>query len=287
MSAHYWFRFALNQFNAVREHQIRVHSSDPRWHTTALDSVPPTSRRPGNGGGLTVVDLQPFGREAQLFANSTAVSRLKILELACYLTMHADGVPRDEIPQRLYPDSDQRRAGNHFRQVVHQLRKSTGLTLQRLPDTKIAWSGAIKIDSADARFENVVADAWQSSGAERLRKLELALNVVRGPYLAASDLDWATERRNELQIVHEEALVEAAKLAVRDRQTDKARHYANLGIELNPYAESAYRSLIEAAAIDGSTAAALAAYRQLREAMRSLGLEPSAATLAALRRIPG
>src|SRR5262249_12323017 len=150
--------------------------------------------------------LQPFGRDARLYVDSRSVTRLKILELACYLTLHPDGVPRDDIPLRLYPESDQRRAGHHFRQVVHQLRKCTGLTRQRVPGAAIVWSGSVKVDSADGRFERLIAEAWQSSGEERLRKLGVALGLVGGPYLVASDLDWAADRRNELQIVQEEAL---------------------------------------------------------------------------------
>jgi len=62
MSAHYLFRFALDQFGGVREHQIRMHSSESALADDRTEAL--HLRRlggPGNGMGLAIVYLQPFG----------------------------------------------------------------------------------------------------------------------------------------------------------------------------------------------------------------------------------
>jgi LuxR family maltose regulon positive regulatory protein len=190
MSAYHWLQTALKQFPGVLSRQLDWHPSESRWRrlgvprpsasASASGNASPRLRGSDDGGqGVIVVDMQPFGAEPKLFvdAEPLSVGRLKVLELACYLTLHPNGVTRDDVQLHLFPETDHRRAGNHFRQVVHQLRKASGLTLQRLPGAKVAWSAAVRADTTDLRFERLLREAWAAAGMERLNRLMAALSL--------------------------------------------------------------------------------------------------------------
>jgi DNA-binding SARP family transcriptional activator len=114
--------------------------------------------------------------------------------------------------------------------------------------------------------------------------LVAALSLVTGPYLAPSDLDWVAARRYELEVLEEEAALEAARLALEFGDHEAARSFAEKVVARDPYSEAAYRILIEVEAAVGSETAGLAAYRRAVEAMREIGLEPDGSTRALLSR---
>jgi DNA-binding SARP family transcriptional activator len=177
----------------------------------------------------------------------------------------------------LFPESDRHKGSNHFRQVVHHLRKTATLTLQRLPSSTITWSDGISVDATDLQFERALAVARTFEGEERLGRLEAALDLVVGPYLVASDLEWACERRYELDVIQEVAELELACLAAHLKRFDLCRSHTQAVLARNPYSEAASRLLMESELALGSEARALAVYRQSVRARRDIGLPPDQA----------
>jgi len=234
-----------------------------------------------------VFDIQPFGLSTDIIVDGIAanVRRLKVIELACFLSAHPKGVTREEAQTHLFPESDRQRGSNYFRQVVHQLRKSTGLTLQRLPGSRIAFPDNVRVDAADIRFERALAEASSVGGQERLIRLREALELPVGPYLFASDLEWVSERRFQLDILIEEAELDVARLALELHDFILARHYSEAALDRNRYSVPAYRCLMESQVAVGSETAALAIYRRACDALRDIGIEPGDATMAPLLRL--
>jgi len=243
------------------------------------------SRNPDAKDGTTVL-IQPFGATPDIHVNGQPVGirRLKMLELASFLAARPGGVARDDIITRLFPESDRSHASNHFRQVVHQLRKTAGLTLQRLPKSHIAWSDTLTIDTADQRFERALSEARALTGEARLARMREALDQVVGPYLASSDLEWVSDRRFELDVMAEEAELETARLALELDDLDCARRFAERVLARDPYSETAYRVLIEVDMATGAETSALATYRRAVAALREIGLAPSDSTARPLQR---
>ena len=211
------------------------------------------------------------------------VRRLKVLELAAYLTARPSGANRQAAQVSLFPESDRHKGSNHFRQVVHQLRKTTTLTLQRRSSTSISWSDGFAVDATDLQFERALAEARSCEVNERLDRLGAALDLVVGPYLVASDLEWANERRFEIEVLQEAAELELAALAVRLRRYDLSRAHANAVLGRNPYSEAASRVLMETELALGSETRALAVYRRSVRARRDIGLPPDQALVQLLQ----
>jgi DNA-binding SARP family transcriptional activator len=208
---------------------------------------------------------------------------LKVFELVAYLAIHPEGVARERLQNDLFPDSDQRRAGNHLRQIVHQLRRASGVPLIRTDDGGTRWPPHVRVDTSDLRFERLLAEANAASGGDRLDRLVRALTIVEGSYLQDSDLEWVDTRRYELEVMVVEARLEAARLAFEMDKLEQAHAFASDVIKLDTYAEPAYRILMQLELALGRPNGAMRIFQRLREALNDLGTEPDMSTLALLR----
>jgi LuxR family transcriptional regulator, maltose regulon positive regulatory protein len=276
MGSFFMLHLALQDFPRVLEGQ-RDRSTDRDWRhlgagrTTSYPAARTTST------STMVARLQPFGGDPHLLVNGQRIPmrRLKVLELVAFLAVYdAAGVEREKVNLQLFPDSDRQRGSNHFRQIVHQLRKTTGLSLQRGTEGRLHWDEGIIVLAADTEFERAVVEARSLVGAEKLERLCSALELLDGPYLVASDLEWAKSRRFDLDLLVEEAEMDVARLALESRDYQRARRFARRILDRNPYMEGAYRTLIEVELVAGSEPAALAMYRRSISALAELGLTP-------------
>lgn len=276
MGAFRSLQVALLEFPGVYRRQLQ---RDPDAEWRRIGTVAPASiavKRNEFDGATIAVDVHPFGRnpDIRIAGEPAHVRRLKVLELVSYLAARPGGAQRESVQAHLFPESDRRKGSNHFRQVVHQLHKVTGVTLQRLPNSFISWSDGFSVDATDLQFERALVQARALTGEERLSRLLGALDLVDGPYLAASDLEWVCDRRFEFEVLQEEAELEAARLAVELQHYDVARRCAEALLARNPYSEAAYRALIKTEQAMGSEAAVLAVYRRSVAALKEVGLSP-------------
>lgn len=219
--------------------------------------------------------LQPFGRNRDLIINGAPanIGRTKILELVACLSLHPKGIDRFELQQRLFPEADQRSGGNHFRQIAHKLRNSTEVNLERKGNL-VMLPRTLRFTAIDVETERILAGASAVSGDERRSRLEGGLQLVCGTYLEGSTLSWVEERRNYLDLVHEEARIELATLYLELGEPEAARTVCETVLETNRYSDPAYRILVEVERTVGSESSALAVYRRAAEALAELGLRP-------------
>lgn len=285
MGAFFGLKRALQQFPQLAQH-LQRRADAAKWLRVANGPVATVRQREPESADSKSVLIQPFGTTPDILVNGRAlgVRRLKTLELACFLAARPTGVARGDILIHLFPDSDRSHASNHLRQVVHQLRKTTGLTLQRLPTSEIAWSDAFVVDTVDLRFERAHGKANGLAGQARLRQLCAALELVADPYLASSELEWVSARRFELDVMVEESELEAARLALELGEFDCARGFAERTLARDPYSEPAYRILIEIDMKIGTETSAMATYRRAVAALGEIGLSPAEPTVRLLRR---
>lgn len=236
-------------------------------------------------GPAVSVEVNPFAPAPDIVIDGRPgeVRRVKLLELASLLSLHPGGLSRERMQESLFPDSDQRRGGNHFRQVVHQLRKLTGVTLQRLANGHVSWSDGFDVEARDVRFERSWDESRAVAGPDRLERIRVALALATGPYLPASNLEWVGDRRFHLELLQEEAQNEAARLSLELGDLPYARACAESVIERNPSSDEAYRVIIEVELAIGTEAAAHAAYRRGVQARRDIGLEPDPVAAALLQ----
>jgi tetratricopeptide (TPR) repeat protein len=267
-----WLAVALRDVPDVVDRELAADASDPRWRALIADDAVVTRvhRRPGRARSI---DLQPFGPHPDIFVDGAplAVHRFKVIELVAYLVLHPDGVDRHELQRNLFPGVDQRRGGNHFRQIAHKLHQLTGIRLARAAEGEVIWPEDAALDSLDGRLERTISGAQSLEGPDRLAELRLVLDEIPGPYLERSVLAWAEHRRYQLEVVREEALLEITRLCAELGDSVAAHQSAESLLKLNPLCIEAYRYLQEPGAGPGSAAI----YRRAVQALEDMALSKS------------
>ena len=131
----------------------------------------------------------------------------------------------------------------------------TGVGLTRTAEGLVRWPEEVHVETTDLRLEQLVDRARSEPPVERLDLLTSALDLMRGPFLRDSDLDWAEARRIELDILRSELGLETAALALGVGDHDLARTLASEVIAADPYVEPAYRILMRAEGFGSPTTA--------------------------------
>ena len=282
---------ALDDVPGVLRRQIESDTSGTRWRQLVGQRPPEQRKRPPSAPSerLVIVDVHTHGPVPDLIVDGVprCSRRMKVLELAAFLTLHPDGVERHRLQEKLFPDADPRRGGNYFRQVVYKLRQATGVNLARSALGHVRWAEDLHVDSTDLRFERMLNDAYGMQGVERLEHLESTLAIVEGPYLPESELEWAEERRHELEVKVVDAALKAAQTALALGLHERARQAASFAINRDPFCESAYCVRMRVEAALGSPHAVLAEFQRLTAALAELGVEPAPATRQLVRELRG
>ncbi|GAA4513380.1 MULTISPECIES: BTAD domain-containing putative transcriptional regulator [Nonomuraea] len=280
---------ALNDVPGVLRRQIENDAGGTRWRQLVGQQPPEVRKRQPAvpSERVIVVDVHTHGPVVDLIVDGVprCSRRTKVLELAAYLALHPEGVERHRLQERLFPDADPRRGGNYFRQVVHKLRQATGVNLSRTAHGHVRWADGLYVDSTDLRFERMIGEAYRLRGEERLDCIESTLEMVEGPYLPESELEWAEERRHELEVMIVNAAVDAAQVAVSLGYLERARQAATFAINRDPFCESAYCVRMRVEGALGSPHAVLAEFQRLTTALAELGVEPTPATRQLVREL--
>ena len=291
MDCMFVLRQALAEVPEVLRRQIERDPTDERWRR--LVGRPVAERREPSPTRVTsrpmLVEVRTHGPNPDLVVDGVprGSRRTKVLELAAYLALHPEGVERNRLQERLFPDGDPRRGGNYFRQVVHKLRQATGVSLSRSAQGLVRWPGEVHVDCTDLRFERLVAEAAELTGDERLEKLESTLALVEGVYLPDSELEWAEQRRHELEVLIVDTALDAARLAFELGHTRRARDAAGFAIDRDPFCEAAYCVRMKVEASLGANHAVLTEFHRLSEALAELGVAPAPSTRELMQTLRG
>lgn len=125
--------------------------------------------------------------------------------------------------------------------------------------------------------------AGQSDDFEELAR---AIELYRGPLLEGCAEEWVLTDRQNREETFLQSAEKAAQLASDSGDYSRAVEVLRRAIAVDPFRESSTRSLMEAHAASGDHAAAVVAYRQLRERLLyELNADPSGETTALLERI--
>lgn len=228
------------------------------------------------------VRIHPFGDRPHLTVDGVEapIRRLKLIELAADLAHHPEGAERSVLQARLFPEGDRGRSANHFRQVLFKLREATGLAPDATGPGRIVLPPG-QVESDDRVFEDLVRRARDASPAEAPTLLKSALDLVTGPFLPASDLEWVADRRHYLDVLFTDsvmALIRAATAAGKSlepaAEPEEIVDTCKRLIAVNPYGVDAYALLIRTHLRLGNRAAAVACYRSAVTALSEIGLEP-------------
>lgn len=196
---------------------------------------------------------------------------------------------RDELAEILWPSGLPQSWDASLSAVVSKIRSaldktgaaadvesSSGCYRLRLPSD--AWVDIERAfdaqHAADALFRSErVAEAYPQQG--------IAHAVARRPFLPGEEGPWVERTRTRLRDLLLQSLDLGAQLYLWMREPEVAIRVALEALEVDPFRERAYRSLMRAHADAGSRAEALRAYERCRRLLvEELGASPSEETQA-------
>ncbi len=219
---------------------------------------------------------------------TVAAPATRALELLAYLTVHADSRhPRSQLATLLWPDSPEPQARTNLRRELHHLRALVPSACLDVTAATIGWTDHPAC-TVDVRTFLVESDAarkdWESARSDTAVAHGLAaVRSFTGALLPGSYADWVLESREALAY---------AFLALCDRLTQdlgrtdlvSAKEVARQRVQVAPWEEVGYRTLMSLEAASGDRAGALTTYHRCASVLEEqLGLTPSPDTVALMR----
>ena len=214
-----------------------------------------------------------------------AAALIKLLALAAGHRLH-----REQLIDRLWPDSEPAAAASNLRYTLHVARRSlesaaTGAARCLRGDREQLWlcpDGPLWIDVE--AFEQA-AGAARGSG-DPVAYLT-ALKLYTGELLPEDRYeDWAADRREALRASQIALLIELARLHEDRGEPEPALAALERVVAQEPAHEEAHQALMRLYAAAGRRHQALRQYRQLEEALRrEVGAEPEPASRRLYRQI--
>ncbi|MEA2271111.1 MAG: hypothetical protein QOC64_3721 [Solirubrobacteraceae bacterium] len=187
--------------------------------------------------------------------------------LLAWLAHHPGEHPRGAVAARFWPDVLDTSARASLRSAAWALRRALGPAGE---EALVAGRDriALRCETDAGAFDERIAEG----------RLEAALELCRGPFLADLDDDWVLEARD----AHAERVGAAlARLAATAPTPQAAVAWARRRLALDPLDEEAARDLMRRLVAGGDRAGALTVEHRLSERLRAtLGLAPSAETRA-------
>lgn len=209
--------------------------------------------------------------------------------LLAYLALRSDRpVSREVLAALLWPDESADDAHNNLRQAIFRLR-------QLLGDGEDGGAPFLTVTRQTAQFNSDSdhsLDVGQFLRAIEAHDLDAAAAAYSGELLHGFTCDsleyesWLRLERENLHQLALEAMFEAARDHLAAGRLDKAQAAARRQLVLEPWREPAHRQMMQAYALTGDRAAAVAQFETCRRTLRTeLGIEPSQETIALLDEI--
>jgi DNA-binding SARP family transcriptional activator len=283
------------------------------YGTDVRDRLRDMRRQPELGEGarrlLAVVPVPP-GRPVELRvlgptsvavdgAPSTApeLRRERVRQLLVFLAVKRRTL-RQAVQDALWPDTAPEVARRNLRVTLTYAQRvlepdrdpgdATFLVAQDGLELRLADEPWLAVDLDSFEHEADAAEEAERAGehGRALARYEQACALVRGePFADAPDADWIRPLRMRItaRMVHACARAAALRFSIGDH--DLAIRHASRAIELEPWAEPAYRTLAAAHLGRGDRAAARRALDECAVRLADLGVDPEPETAMLARRL--
>ena len=244
--------------------------------------------------------LGPFRiyRQGSLITPDMIRRRGSMTLLKVLLTRAGRAIPRDEIAEIMWPETDPQLTTNRLFVLVHTLRQ-----LVEPEPRERGWAfvcgdgdyyrfntgGACYVDFLEFRKHVFLGERLQAEGdiAGSISIYEKALALYRGDFLEDDPYaEWCWEERETLRERYLNVVLQLASLQLGQGKTQRAIDLYQMGLKTDPLREEMYRGLMHTLWLAGRRSEALRQYRLCEEVLeRELGVAPGPEVLKVLQQI--
>jgi two-component SAPR family response regulator len=188
----------------------------------------------------------------------------RALELFFLLLSHPDGLTKECIGERLFPEGDEVGRDGLFHSTLYRCRQAVGKSavvweedVYRVGDVS-SWSYDV------AEFEALVVQAGQSDREDHAQELyEAALDLYEGDYLEGCQSEWCQPTRERLRRLFLRAALALGQIHADRGLSEKALDLYRLAVAKGYYCEAAHRGIVDSLLKLGDRLAALRHYLDL------------------------
>lgn len=193
-----------------------------------------------------------------------------------YFMVDRGMVTRNDIFETFWPALIRKEATNIFHVTKRKVNEILDHDLTLFGAGFYRLSDSIHLYYDVVMFQEAVQAADISHDPQQAIYLyEKALHLYRGPFLNGLDMDWAISRREELQQVYVDVLVNLAGLYEKDGRLAESFGLQKQAFSLLPYREDLTQHLLARALQNGQTRLAQEVYEKHKLHLAHLKLDPS------------
>ena len=232
-------------------------------------------------GMLPAVRAFAFGRGSVL-VGERQVSDLewrseKSKEMFFFLLSRQEPVSKDEIFAALWPDLPESKCNSNFHSSLYRLRRAIyhECVIREAGGAYAVNPKGVFLSDLDA-FNRSMLEAEGASDELRADKLEAAVALYKGAFLASTYSEWAEPIRRELEDRYIEALNELASTRLKSGAFEEALALFKSLESIDAYSEAAAYGVMRCQISLNDGASAMRHYRRFRQLLRDeLEEEPS------------
>lgn len=219
---------------------------------------------------------------AGIEVSRSAWASQKTKEVFLYLVDRSQ-VGREELLATFWPEMPAGRAQANLYQTLYRIRRAIGVDILLLKNQVCRFAENIQVAYDVSAFEKSARQALTIpvTDRRRLAELEKAAALFRGEYLKDVPVDWASQRREEINQLFLMVIREAADEYVTLCRYEDGRSYAARGLEIDPFRDELHQRMLKILAAMGRKHEVVDHYQKYVFLLRNdLGLDPPLETRA-------
>jgi DNA-binding SARP family transcriptional activator len=180
-----------------------------------------------------------------------------------------------------WPDMPPGRGQANLYQTLYRIRRAVGADILILKDQVCRFADNIILEYDVVAFEKAArrALAIPVTDRERMSELERALGFAQGEYLLDIAVDWAGQRREEINQLFLWLIREQADELLSLCRYEQARAWIARGLEVDPYRDELHQRMLKILAAMGWKHEVVDHYQKYVLLLRKdLGLDPPSET---------
>jgi LuxR family maltose regulon positive regulatory protein len=226
------------------------------------------------------LDIHTFGpaqvlRNEQLLNLSDWQTR-ETRDLFFYF-LNSPPVTKEQVGAIFWPDISPARLKMRFKTNMYRLRRAVGQDVIIFQGDNYRFNRNIDYVCDREYFEELLTEASLIKQInERISRLQKAVDLVTGPYLADIDSDWVALERAHLEEFYLNALSELANDYLSTNQALQSLEISERILKVNPLLEQTYRLRMRAFSMLKDRVSITKQYQLCREILeQELGIQPS------------